>query len=228
MEVTGSGPVRVPLRRSCAAALPLLKAVADMGPWNRAAVNDALDAFDDGDWHAALMTYKEAADRGLHVAMENAVHIHGRILRAGCAPYLGDGDAEEAAWWCASALEAQERGELRHMVQLANLGHPHFTRLVAERLSDARGVDENPDTAVALLALAAEEGDAQAIFDLGQLMHRGAYPELRNRTHAALLYEAAARYETGVGFGGPAAAAVPGAEGPDGAGGRASWWWTVL
>src|SRR3546814_3426124 len=95
--VTGVQTCALPislLHRSCEAALPLLKAAADIGPWATIPTRDGLKHFLSGDLQASLAAYERAADAGVEFAQDNARSEERRVgkecvstCRSGWSPY---------------------------------------------------------------------------------------------------------------------------------------------
>eukprot|EP00210_Caulerpa_lentillifera_P007515 g7181.t1 len=76
MHVSGTG-----IEPNCNSAVKLLKQVAEQGPWS-AVLQKAQDAFDDGDYTYALISYLRAAQMGLELGQSNAAWM----LEHGLAP----------------------------------------------------------------------------------------------------------------------------------------------
>ncbi|CAL8462358.1 g1891 [Coccomyxa elongata] len=137
----------------CAAALELLKKVAERGPW-AAGLQDAFEWYRSGDYEGAVVAYLKAAEMGLEVGQSNAAWMLAR----------GYGAAGPTASALAQKLHQRAAGQ-GNMDALLQLGDSHWY---------GRGAERNWARAAVLYQTASKFRNAQALFNLGFMHEFGA------------------------------------------------------
>lgn len=172
-----------PYRPGCAAALPLLKHLAEMFLRGRQLSQRAAAAYVSGDLWRAMELADEGADLGIETAQLNALRVYGLIGEKHCAAQSS----------CRSYLDRMTALRLR---QLANAGDVRAKRLVADRLAraDDRQFPHDGLMARGLYAEAGEAGDGASLVALGWMAHAGAGMP-RNESLARALFYAALQME---------------------------------